>query len=278
MNVSLAVIRRVFAPFSDSVRTVVSVGAVALLCSGIVATTGRALTVEITGENVQKHATCNGGLTPGGTDLFDIGTISFVGGGGSTQDILSALGNQYPVDESGMAWAYSAASSELGGNLIVDWYKAYDREQGSYCRHGAQLSLHYNRFDGDPLDLRWIQVYTETGDAGSHVNEVDGKGDLSPGYFNPSDDPNRYVYVHDTGGLLFGDTPGDPHLESRPFNGSVAFTAFLASFDNNNVTIYEGITWGYQFTCVPEPGTYGLFGGAFLLVVVVAVRRLRRKG
>jgi hypothetical protein len=61
--------------------------------------------------------------------------------------------------------------------------------------------------------------------------------------------------------MTFFDIPSDPIPSSTPFNRTVRFETYLASFDNTTkvATIHDGWSWGYdinvQTEAVPEPLT-----------------------
>jgi hypothetical protein len=68
--------------------------------------------------------------------------------------------------------------------------------------------------------------------------------------------------------MIFEDLPND--LVTIPFNRTVRFETYLATFDNTTkvATIRDGWSWGYDVQAVPEPATIlgsamALGGGAF---------------
>ena len=242
--------------------------------------TAQALTIEANTSttNWLYFDPCEGGLTSGGTWLIDYGmpgqklyepllgneTVNW--GPNVTSYIQDSLESTYS------GWDYVYADETLQGTLWIDWYKAVDMENAARCRHGAQISTHYIAASGEAgLNLDWIQLYTESGGSGTDRYKVDGNeaGDTSPAYFTATDVRSDYIYVPNPGGLIFGDSPYDSHLESLAWSGGVEFTLLLASFDTDNsrITIYDGINWGYQGECVvPEPLSVSMMGiGLFML-------------
>ena len=127
-------------------------------------------------------------------------------------------------------------------------------------RGGAVFYLEYTPAPGtsDPANIHWIQA----------VNSRYGNS-LS----THLDDPNKTDGVpwYDSGGAAgntwFADIPSTPCVCPCCYSSDVDFQVFLA-VDNvtptgtHNVDIYEGIWWGYDYECVPEPVTMlGVFMG-----------------
>lgn len=234
-----------------------------------------AWTVHITTDNRVNHADCNGGLTPGGTDLLPLvwwlpSKEEF------DEGIAKALRDQYPSwDGTNATYTWGA---NLKGDLYVDWYKATDTEIGDKCRHGAELTMHYVRHADDPANLDWIQLFRESGDSGNRHNQVDPspRDDNKPFYFTDADVRNKYTHIDNLPGVVFGDSPGDRHPEASTFNGTVKFLALLASWstDQHILTLHNVIEWGYHGYCVPLPLAWQ--GGMAVILILVLSRARRR--
>ena len=261
----------------------IAVGILSLCCESFADTvtidTGTSFNLTYNSGNYDPYEPCLG-ITPGGTWLNPLEYLPREND--YTNDLLAALYGQYGVNTSNedytLIYQYSVADSSLTGTMLIDWYQAVDEHSGQHCYHGAEIVAYYDYGEGEEdLGLDWVQLYDEFG--GSVVSPydftVDGSHDQSPAYYAPgygpwtpsgySLDPN-----HD---MTWSDGPYDRHEETKPWMGGVEFYMFLASFGdmypdpNSNsvfyqdVTIYDGIVWGYFGDCyiVPEPATVGLF-------------------
>ncbi|MBN1456824.1 MAG: PEP-CTERM sorting domain-containing protein [Sedimentisphaerales bacterium] len=226
-----------------------------------------------------------GGVTPGGTALKDMWilppdplegwVIEAFEWQFSGPNIYTDHGIDYrPEDE---RWSFTWGDP-LNGTLYIDKYEAYDKHSGADCRHGAHLSVSYYRDPSDPWYLDWAQVFIASYDkhgvpAGTPIADPfynDGTDD-APFYFSNLDDPlDFYDGWQPDADLIFGDTPGASHLEVNPFSVSLSLNLYLTSIDPldpYHVILHDGISWGYDGVCVPEPGTVCLLGlGGFALL------------
>ncbi len=225
-----------------------------------------AFTIYVNYDNFVPFEACPGPDTPGGTLLEPLGYLP--AGSDVAQAVAGATAAQYPN------WNYNVSGQPLGGDLIVDWYKARDYHVGSTCRHGAEITTHYEAAPWDPPGLDYIQVYIEFGGSGNDYLRVDGDEDNHPNYFTPDDDRLDYIHVPDPGGLLFGDSPYDSLPEPNTWWGGVTFYTFLASTIGNTITFYDGFSWGYMGECVPEPASLALLA----IGAVVLLERRRAAG
>lgn len=165
----------------------------------------------------------------------------------------------------------AVSGAALNGILTINQYTARDYGQP---RGGADMSATYARAATDPAiaDLRFIQLFTDnTGANGALVSHIDPF---------PNDDPSGnqlpwyWTEAEHTGNstantMTFTDSPSDP-VTTIPFNRTVRFETYLATFDNTTkvATIRDGWSWGYDVQAVPEPATIlgsamALGGGAF---------------
>lgn len=135
---------------------------------------------------------------------------------------------------------------------------------------------------GANQQLVWVQ--------GLNINYTVGAGTIVPGYyamdtstlsnltcggniFCPPAYPYQYVNDH------FYDQPKDyyqPPGSTQAFFDANAYVA-VEDFTNVNapvLTVYDGVSYGFQNYVSPEPGNWVLFGSALVAVLLVRRRRL----
>ena len=168
---------------------------------------------------------------------------------------------QYP------GWT-AVTGAALGGTLTLNSYLARDygtrnsATPKSVPRGGADMNATYAPANGEPT-LRWIQMFTDnSGPGGAQVVHIDP-------FANDDTLPFYYTVAEGINNLTFDDHPSD-RVTSVPFNRTVTFQTYEASFDDNTkvATIRDGYSWGYNIVVVPEPGSLSLLmlaGGGFLL-------------
>jgi len=265
---------------------IVGVVVIGLSAAASSISTGTTFSITLTDGNYDPSDLCEGGITPGGTWLFSLSSLS--PNNAYTQQLLQALNGQHSTnnDDPGytIEYSYNVATTSLAGTLLIDWYKAFDNEVGDRCYHGAEIVAYYDFAEGEEaLNLDWIQIYDESDGSVNSPYEytVDGAYDQSPAYYAPGYgpwSPPGYTLLggHD---MTWSDGPYDSHIEADPWSGSVEFYMFLAAFGDpypdsfepttlhQEITIYDGIVWGYTGICqpVPEPGTAVLFGFGIVL-------------
>lgn len=239
--------------------------------------------------NYNSTENCEGHITDGRTFVKPIEYFSSAND--AMFDVYDALGKQYAHDEiNDLYFEYEVVPNHLMGTMTVDWYKAFDRESGADCLHGAEIVAWYDYPeigpDEVPLNLTWIQIYHELyGSAhSSFPYMVDGSGDENPAYYVAGATPwipDGYTLPgnHD---LVWSDSPQDPHPESKDWFGEADFYVMLAGFsapytrDDRQyvkVSLYDGVKWGYDGSCypnvnVPEPTTATLLCFALISLVV----------
>ena len=158
----------------------------------------------------------------------------------------------------------AVSGSPLGGTLTINEYDARDYAaepdpQVSTPAGGADMDATYTRAATDPAiaDLRFIQLFTyNTGI--SHIDPFPNRyGDTLPWYWTE----NEHTAYSTPNTMSFGDFPVVSGLTQVPFNSSVLFETYLATFDNTTkvATIRDGWRWGYEINvqteAVPEPLT-----------------------
>ncbi len=226
----------------------------------------------------QSHEDC-GGVTPGGTDILGGGFVRALDLSGSEmQQIWQDINGQFDS-----AWSYTMGPS-LGGDLYIERYYAFDRHVGAKCLHGAEFKARFANVtapEGTVVD--WFQLFKLGGQAqspngyppgpgwiidpakdvwidmnGNGIEDPGERQDRAPFYWNQNEVPDRKI---------LSDAPQQPHPESTPWEGSMTFYLFLATWDGNytpgqyphTITIHDGIAWGFSGVClVPEPGLLGV--------------------
>ena len=144
------------------------------------------------------------------------------------------------------------------------------------CAHGAQLEMSYTANPGDNIpegqSFHWIQrVHTWGGFCGwSGGNQIDCT--QGPYYYDPNEDLSIAARGHPETWFLdapqngcgaFGQScPGDQC--PAPCDWGAGFWTFIAygtpsASDTGTLTVYDGVFWGFQATCVPEASTSVLF-------------------
>lgn len=276
-----------------SLRHVCLAGLAVLLAAGLAGAGITIVNLPSNSPNLDVDADC-GGVTPGETTLPMIGHMGYWPAGMRDQAI-DALEWQFGtttihLDKGQTAqrdpedvWTFSWGDN-LNGTLTVDHYKAYDKHRDGICGHGAEFSCHYVPADTDPDNLNWVQVFEASYDkegipAGTSIVDPfqnDGTDD-APFYFSNLDDPKRYYYpkVIPADSIIFGDTPIAEHYEDTAWSGWLRLNLFLASWDTatpHELTIHDGVRWGYDAECVPVPMSVVLG-----LIGLAMIHRMRRR-
>jgi hypothetical protein len=175
---------------------------------------------------------------------------------GATAAMKVALAADFP------AWTFTYAAG-LNGTLNIDQYKA--TSAGPH-NGGGLLELTYTRATTDPAitDLHWIQMV---------VTNVPLGGGPITGYIDPrpNDDtlPFYWTLVEDGQPANGNKTATTYHFfdnSSRNLHTPNFITwrgdLMLASWngaDPGNVTVYDGIRWGWDLQAVPEPSSLVMF-------------------
>ena len=259
--------------------------------------TGTSFTLNLNNQNYTPSATCKGGLTPGGTTLQPL--VYLPPQNSQTQNIENALNAQRAGTELNghpLFYNYSVATSSLTGTMTIDYYKAADFEVGPTCVHGAAIVAYYDGADWSSLGLNWVQVFTETGGAvnSPYAYTVDGSSSATPAYYPPGTRSPDATYTLQSGhDGTFTDFPRRPHVEAQTWSGGWTGYLFLASFGQINkvvtnpdplassyyytqdVVIYDGVQWGWDGKCTPEPVTLLAVGLALAGLVPYVRRRLK---
>jgi hypothetical protein len=248
----------------------------------ILPTSSYAINFWLNPDNYDPDDDC-GGITAGGTWLVDLVPLEVGSGDPNRITALDAMKKQYKIGDKGQTFCYDFGNSSLGGDILIDWYKAFDRHIETTCLHGAEIVLYYDANDKDPdpphSTYKWISLFSEEGDSGSrqfHVDALEPGGvpeDKDPAYYTEKELENDSYWVpsgyimsldHD---FIFSDGPSDPHLEITPWCGGITFYTFLTGYsdiytqngtDYQDIILYDALKWGYIGVCVPEPATIAL--------------------
>lgn len=181
----------------------------------------------------------------------------------------------------------AVSGAALGGILTINEYDArdYAAEPGgglSTPRGGADMKATYARAAADPTiaNLRFIQLFTDnTGKNGALVSHIDPfpnddpAGNKLPWYWTEAETKANST----ANTMTFSDSPSD-QVTSNPFNRTVRFETYLATFDNKTkvAKIRDGWSWGYDVKA-PEPVT--IFGSAMAVGFgAFFKRKVSRKG
>ncbi|MEG4292164.1 PEP-CTERM sorting domain-containing protein [Microcoleus sp. C2C3] len=160
----------------------------------------------------------------------------------------------------------AVSGAALNGILTIDEYNARD---DGLPGGGASMIATYARVAGPTIEnLRFIQLFTDnTGANNALVSHIDPfpNDDNLPWYYTDTEHEQNST----ANTMTFRDFPFDT-VTTIPFNRTVRFEAYLATFNNTTkvATIHDGWSWGYDVQAVPEPATIlgsamALGGGAF---------------
>jgi hypothetical protein len=204
-----------------------------------------------------------GNLDPGVTGTVTLNPLlaTYLAPPAAQATFFTVFGAEAPNKFNGWTAVSGAA---LGGILAINEYDARDyatepRNGYSTPRGGVDMRATYTKAATDPMiaDLRFIQWFSDNaGPNGGLRSQVDQlpSNDQLPWYFPEA---LRTDYVTPTT-MIFEDLPND--LVTIPFNRTVRFETYLATFDNTTkvATIHDGWSWGYDVQAtqaVPEPLT-----------------------
>ena len=156
----------------------------------------------------------------------------------------------------------AVSGAALGGTLTIDEYDARDfaaepQPGWDTPRGGADMKATYAKAATDPAisDLRFIQLFIDyTGPNGPLLRHIDSLSDTRLPWYYGDAQPSTSTP------MTFHDIPSN-YIESIPFNRTLRFETYLATFDNTTkvATIRDGWSWGYEINvqteAVPEPLT-----------------------
>jgi len=175
---------------------------------------------------------------------------------GGTTGFLQTLSQAFS------SWTFNPAPTDLVGSFQIEKYLAKYTVRNSIPVVGGQIELFYNPSNGDPAvdkSLKWIQrvVNNHSATPNVHCNNADIIDNLS--------NPNNPYYPYDTNSK-------GVNTDSQGFRSFYDFSSRPDPAENHNwlaelylvketapkqVTIYNGIQWGWNNTVqpVPEPLT-----------------------
>lgn len=191
-------------------------------------------------------------------------------GGAEAMAVRAQLLVEFPA---ATGWVFPALGGALAGTLNIDRYLA--RVPAPHTL-GAEFQARYTRAATDPAlaNLRWVQMVTTNYMASPFIDPPGN--DPEPGnppfyyteaqhlMFSANATPNP-AGAYD---LWFRDFPAQP-CRRHPDNWFVRFSLFLATYIPGaggipgNVTLHDGVRWGYDARCVsfknvPEPSSIAL--------------------
>ena len=183
---------------------------------------------------------------------------------GGTANFLGVLQAAFPVAS---GWTFAAAGADLtNGSLRVRTYDV----QGTDAQVGAEFHVQYVPGAGDPTEnIHWIQVVTDN----HNVTNNPGHGNNENIVDNPFSPAGRAPYYDDgaaANGTHFYDFAVRTDAKrNHTWIADLYLVVGPAANAPGQVTIYSGIQWGWENTCIPEPSTYSLLllSGPVLLVL-----------
>lgn len=181
----------------------------------------------------------------------------------------------------------------VSGELTVNAYKAYDLPA---CDHGAEFRADLTITGGLPAgqQFAWMQFFSWSGDANEtwivdpreYAHIGDGAMDGYPFYYNYLDlNPDFEVILPeffqnpDTGSYGFRDFPGisggpinDPSYHAGRFSANLFLVSWDGVYDpfpmtSETIQVFGQLSWGFEYSCVPSPGT-GVMVAAALWIVL----------
>ena len=205
--------------------------------------------------------------------------VTYLGTGTQT------LRNRLEAEFSGFTFTYH--DEGLSGTLNINRYVA--TSVGPHTG-GAVFEARYTRVATDPLliNLRYIQLVDTNdplnGPPGPYIDPRPNDDDL-PFYYKTSED---FISRSDGDNALGGDKGSGTyrfwdrsiracrdHPDFITWRGDLMLASFIDDGVNKHVDVYDGIRWGWDFTCVPEPSSLVL---AVIGVIGIGAHRAARKG
>jgi len=166
---------------------------------------------------------------------------------GGTEEFLHTLRKAFPT------WNFTRAAKDLAGSFEVKEYDAV----GSYDLVGAKFQLLYKPGNNDPTPqdstLHWIQRVVN-----NHSLTPDEHGNNADIIDKPPETNNPYYPWHATvlGFKQFKDFSRRPDADQN--HNWLAELYLVKETEPQQVTIYNGVQWGWKNEVVPEPLT--IFG------------------
>jgi hypothetical protein len=219
-----------------------------------------------------------------GTTRLSPTTLTSITRGGII-GFLGTLRRDFPT------WTFNSAPNDLAGRFEVETYNAVgtalyvDGESSEFV--GANLILNYVPGIGDPTlsSVHWIQrVYTNHRytPPPNNIDEHGNYGDIID--IRPGNVANPFYDAPGTDGLslapgYFSDSPARPDPDK---NHSWLAQLYLVELTGSEqVTIYNGVQWGWENKVEPVPEPITIFGSGMGLGLGVLfkknVQRNRKK-
>lgn len=181
---------------------------------------------------------------------------------GGTAGFLARLGAEFPL------WVAVAAGADLAGTFNITHYDAVNNG----ARAGANFIMDYVAGAGDPAgDLHWIQRVFDNHKLGAAHGTAEDVIDFLAAGVGQTRPAVPYYDVLPTGPGAIAPFAVPPHFEDGPGREALmphTWTAevyLVRQTAARNVTIYNGVRWGWVNTIrpIPEPGTLLLIVAGF---------------
>ena len=183
---------------------------------------------------------------------------------GGTTGFLQTLSQAF------QGWTFNPAPSDLAGNFQVEKYHAKYTVIESIPVVGGKIELFYNPGNGDPIvdnSLKWIQRVVDnhslTPDVhGNNEDIIDTYPNANAPYY-PFDTNSQGVNTDSQGFRSFYDFSrrGDPAQN----HNWLAELYLVKETAPKQVTIYNGIQWGWSNTAPPVPEPLTIFASGVCL-------------
>jgi hypothetical protein len=169
----------------------------------------------------------------------------------------------------GSAWTLKNGGALPGGALTVGIFDAIAETESG----GLEFQINWSYTGADRADFRWVQGlkdnYDESGNIGASSFELDVKAEGCDNSALDRQCPPLYPFQY--ADSRFYDKPDGPWP-----NGSfdAVFLLSKADFAARELTVYEGVSWGFALSAapIPEPSTYLMLA---LGLGLIGVQRLR---
>lgn len=184
---------------------------------------------------------------------------------GGTAGFLTTLKNKFPT------WTFNSAPNDLAGSFNIQKYVAVGTPTGV----GAEFQLEYIPGSGDPSlsnSLHWIQRVVNNHSVGTlHNNEMVDIIDNLSSPINP-------FYPYDTESGPFRSFYDFPYRSDADNNHYWLANLYLVNETApNQVTIYNGIEWGWENLVEPVPEPLTIFGSGMSLGLGVLFKKYSTK-
>jgi hypothetical protein len=182
---------------------------------------------------------------------------------GGTAGLTNLLGD---FSKNG-GWTFLTAPKDLAGSFDISIYQAAPPSGGD-SNVGANFAMNFKPGNGDPsgVTFHWIQRVFDNNSLSGGFGTPEDTIDASLN--KPLNDPGRLFYDYDVDFATpphFEDDPIRPALDNTKWSAEL-FLASIPTANSKEVTIYNGVSWGWSVAVVPEANT-----GLLLIPIVAAM-------